>query len=108
MHAVDTAIVTTKAAYAYAMKAMTVALLTAPTVRTFLAIFVFCSLSLLVLYVGECPSGVAWTDKAFGVDAAHQQVPCSNAGICDVVLGVCQCFSGFTGSACQRSEFSSI
>ena len=54
--------------------------------------------------LGECPKGVAWADKAYGIDQAHQLVTCSNAGICNVFNGTCQCFSGFTGEACQRSK----
>ena len=65
---------------------------------------VLCSYQyILFLFPGECPNGVAWTDKAYATDAAHQSVPCSNAGICNVVSGECECFPGFIGSACQRS-----
>eukprot|EP01041_Mallomonas_annulata_P011813 gene11813-24749_t len=51
----------------------------------------------------SCPKGVAWADKAHGVDAAHQLSECSNAGICDRQSGMCICFDGFTGNSCQRS-----
>eukprot|EP00602_Paraphysomonas_sp_CaronLab_P001970 CAMPEP_0185021030 /NCGR_PEP_ID=MMETSP1103-20130426/3691_1 /TAXON_ID=36769 /ORGANISM="Paraphysomonas bandaiensis, Strain Caron Lab Isolate" /LENGTH=622 /DNA_ID=CAMNT_0027552303 /DNA_START=60 /DNA_END=1924 /DNA_ORIENTATION=+ len=51
----------------------------------------------------SCPYGVAWADKAYALDSAHQQAECSNAGICDRTSGLCQCFQGFTGIACQRS-----
>ena len=54
--------------------------------------------------VGECPHGVAWADKAYATDLAHQIVPCSNAGTCNVTTGECECFAGFTGAACQRSK----
>ena len=52
------------------------------------------------LLVGQCPMGVAWVDKAFAVDEAHQSVQCSNAGTC--INGACLCYPGFTGEACQR------
>eukprot|EP00981_Chlorochromonas_danica_P005499 scaffold1110_cov182-Ochromonas_danica.AAC.26 len=50
----------------------------------------------------SCPNGTAWVDKAYATDAAHQLAECSNAGLCDRSTGQCQCFTGFTGSACQR------
>eukprot|EP00981_Chlorochromonas_danica_P006069 scaffold1268_cov174-Ochromonas_danica.AAC.3 len=57
----------------------------------------------LVVEIGTCPNGTAWVDKAYATDAAHQLAECSNAGLCDRSTGQCQCFTGFTGSACQRS-----
>lgn len=51
-----------------------------------------------------CPDGVAWTDKAFAVDQAHQVAECSNAGLCDRALGQCNCFTGYEGNACQRAS----
>ena len=54
----------------------------------------------------ECPMGPAWADKAYEIDSAHRDLECSNAGICDRSSGLCKCFDGFAGSACQRSEFS--
>jgi len=50
-----------------------------------------------------CPYGPAWADKAYATDKAHLPALCSNAGICDYQQGKCECFKGFTGSACQRS-----
>lgn len=69
------------------------------------AILFFVTYSLLL---GTCPSGTAWVDKAYAVDKAHQTSECSNAGICDRLTGLCACFEGFTGSACQRSKRASV
>ena len=52
---------------------------------------------------GECAVGIAWADKAYANDRAHQSAICSNAGLCDHNTGQCVCFQGYTGAACQRS-----
>eukprot|EP00605_Chrysophyceae_sp_TOSAG23-4_P001828 GSChrysophyteH1.ASY1.ANO1.2018.1 assembled CDS len=52
----------------------------------------------------SCPTGPAWADKPYDTDKAHLPATCSNAGICDHKSGQCECFEGFTGSACQRSR----
>lgn len=68
-----------------------------------------CLLQLLFcIFLGECPTGVAWADKAYGNDVAHQSVECSNAGVCDYTSGKCKCFAGFSGSACQRSKLNML
>lgn len=51
---------------------------------------------------GTCSKGVAWADKAYSTDVAHSEVECSNAGVCNRLSGVCECFPPFTGAACQR------
>ena len=50
-----------------------------------------------------CPTGPAWADKPYATDSAHLPALCSNAGLCNRQSGQCECFKGFTGSACQRS-----
>jgi hypothetical protein len=52
----------------------------------------------------ECPVGPAWADKAYATDLAHQNVECSNAGLCDRNKGQCKCYPGYTGNACQRNS----
>ena len=38
------------------------------------------------------------------VGEAHFQMECSGKGMCDRALGICNCYDGYTGGACQRSE----
>eukprot|EP00606_Chrysophyceae_sp_TOSAG23-5_P001098 GSChrysophyteH2.ASY1.ANO1.1092.1 assembled CDS len=51
-----------------------------------------------------CESGIAWADKPYGADLAHSPlgIECSGAGTCNRHSGICDCFDGFTGGACQR------
>ena len=56
-------------------------------------------------FTGTCPYGVAWADKAYALDKAHTSAECSNAGICERSSGICTCFEGYTGIACQRCAF---
>ncbi|KAG7385820.1 hypothetical protein PHYPSEUDO_001065 [Phytophthora pseudosyringae] len=37
------------------------------------------------------------------VNEAHFYMECSNKGLCDRALGVCTCFDGYEGAACQRA-----
>ena len=37
------------------------------------------------------------------VGEAHFQMECSGKGTCDRSLGVCNCYDGYTGGACQRT-----
>ena len=41
-------------------------------------------------------------------DEAHFYMECSGKGTCDQATGQCVCFTGYTGSACQRSESSPV
>ena len=52
----------------------------------------------------NCPTGPAWANKPQSLDAPRANVECSNAGSCNKRLGLCECFPGFTGNACQRSK----
>ena len=56
----------------------------------------------------ECKLGVAWADKAYGVDQAHQLAECSARGICNRQTGMCSCFDGFAGMTCQQSMATSV
>jgi len=63
---------------------------------------------------GKCNSGTTYTSKAgtstacanqgssdCGSGAGYEQRDCSGRGICDYNTGVCKCFSGFFGEACN-------
>ncbi|KAJ1414784.1 hypothetical protein B484DRAFT_335146, partial [Ochromonadaceae sp. CCMP2298] len=52
----------------------------------------------------NCPYGEAWADKANRVNRAHARSECSNMGYCDGATGVCECFEGFEGIACERTS----
>ena len=59
-----------------------------------------------------CPYGLAFVDapktgKNSGSDTqqnvAHRNEECSNAGTCDRVTGLCECYPGYEGRACDRT-----
>lgn len=45
-------------------------------------------------------------DSALNVlsNTGHAYMECSNKGLCDRTAGVCACFDGYDGSACQRTS----
>lgn len=51
-----------------------------------------------------CPADRAWADIPTSTTTAHQVMECSNRGVCDRTAGICSCFDGFVGDACQRSK----
>ena len=51
-----------------------------------------------------CPSDRAWSDVPISATQAHSVQECSNRGTCDRSTGLCTCFDGFTGTACQRNK----
>src|SRR4051812_598732 len=49
-----------------------------------------------------CPSGNSWATLPDRKGNGHYPRECSDKGICDRVTGLCKCFKGFTGPACNR------
>ena len=50
----------------------------------------------------QCPYDNAWVDKADVNKVAHRPAECSNRGLCDRQSGICNCFPGFEGTACEK------
>jgi hypothetical protein len=50
-----------------------------------------------------CPKDIAWVGEVIGANNLHPFVECSNKGICDRQTGMCDCFYGYDGIACQRT-----
>ena len=50
-----------------------------------------------------CPRAPAWLGEAADGDGLHPLAECANKGICDRKRGLCQCFPGYDGIACQRA-----
>ena len=50
---------------------------------------------------GAAMAGGGW---AASPDEAHFYAPCSGAGTCSRATGLCACFDGYEGAACQRGE----
>lgn len=50
-----------------------------------------------------CPYAKAWVDDPIDNNNAHQNAECSNAGVCDRSTGLCVCFPGYEGKACDRT-----
>ena len=50
-----------------------------------------------------CAQATAWAGIATATDTIHDNLAeCSNMGTCDTKTGLCKCFAGFTGQACER------
>lgn len=54
-----------------------------------------------------CPQGRSWfsqdLDASKAADGYRKDTECSSRGLCDTATGVCNCFPGFEGKACDRS-----
>lgn len=51
-----------------------------------------------------CPVGLSWADVPTSTTMAHRPAECSDRGICDRTAGLCTCFAGYEGAACQRTS----
>ena len=49
-----------------------------------------------------CPRGISFTTVA-SATFHESSVECSDAGVCDRTTGMCACYEGHEGSACQRT-----
>ena len=48
-----------------------------------------------------CPAGIVGVSDCAAI-AGGEQRDCSGRGICDYETGICKCFSGFFGEACEK------
>lgn len=51
-----------------------------------------------------CPKDYAWVGQVVNANDLHPWTECSNKGICNRDTGTCECFAGYEGVACQRTE----
>jgi hypothetical protein len=51
-----------------------------------------------------CPFDIAWVDTPNKVGRRHKYAECSARGICNRDSGECDCFPGYEGNACQRTD----
>jgi len=51
----------------------------------------------------SCPHDYAWVGSVVNANDLHPWAECANKGICDRKTGICACFAGYDGIACQRS-----
>lgn len=50
-----------------------------------------------------CPYDFAWVDNPDSKGRFHKYAECSGQGLCSRDSGVCECFPGYEGKACQRT-----
>jgi hypothetical protein len=70
-----------------------------------------CSSSMICLWpfslfplIVTCPNGISWVDRPSNSLVAHHLSECSGVGVCDRASGTCECYPGYAGNACQRSQ----
>jgi len=50
-----------------------------------------------------CPFEIAWVDKPDVNGQRHKYAECAGRGLCNRDSGLCECFPGYEGKACQRT-----
>ena len=48
--------------------------------------------------------GAVYTSALDMADGNKETLPCSNRGNCDAAVGMCKCFTGYTGHACESQN----
>jgi len=51
-----------------------------------------------------CPFEFSWVDAPDKDGHHHKYTECASKGICDRESGLCECFDGYEGKACQRTS----
>jgi len=51
-----------------------------------------------------CPYEIAWVDTPDKSGSFHKYSECAGRGVCDRTSGLCSCFDGYQGKACQRQS----
>jgi len=51
-----------------------------------------------------CPFELAWVDTPSSSGKFHKYAECAGKGICNRDSGECECFEGYGGKGCQRTE----
>jgi hypothetical protein len=52
----------------------------------------------------KCPYEFSWVDAPDKDGNHHKYTECASKGICDRETGLCECFDGYEGKACQRTS----
>ncbi|KAG5191524.1 sexually induced protein 3 [Tribonema minus] len=50
-----------------------------------------------------CPTGIAWVSEMVEASGEHPVLTCSAKGNCNRETGVCDCYEGYEGIACERT-----
>lgn len=73
-----------------------------PKIFIYIYIHIFLPLPILLLLFLS-PQDFAWVGEVINNNDLHPLAECSNKGLCDRKQGVCNCFPGYEGVACQRT-----